>query len=229
MHVFLLGPPGSGKTSVSTVLKERYGFCHVDVNEAVSRAVEYSETVTGDRLRQLMSEGKQVPDTLLTRIVAEATKLPDCTHGFLLDGFPRTAEQAQQLKAEGVEPDAIVLLTLSDYMLIDRYSGRWVHPSSGRMYHTYYNPPRVKGKDDVTGQPLIQRPEDTVEAVRERIVKFHKNIRELKGVYTDERMWHKVDGFSTLDTVHLSICSILDPIIEAKNRRWWSKLLPWIS
>ncbi|ORC93238.1 putative adenylate kinase [Trypanosoma theileri] len=227
MHVFLLGPPGSGKTSIGTVLKERYGVCHVTPNEAVSHAVENNRTVISEKLRHLLNEGKPIPDWLLTRVVADAIRGPDCINGFLLDDFPKTAAQARLLNDEGVKPDAIVLLNIADRVLIDRYSGRWVHSASGRIYHTLYNPPKVKGRDDVTGQPLVQRAEDTEDAVRQRLAKFQENLSEIKLVYEKEELWHTVNGYATLDTIDRSICRVLDPIIAAKHRRWWSKLFSW--
>lgn len=214
---------------MSTVLKERYGFCYVTPIEAVSHAVEYSDTDVGDKLRRYVDEGEPIPDDLLARAVADATRGPDCTNGFLLNDFPKTAEQARHLKAEGIEPDAIVVLSVPDSLLVDRHAGRWVHPSSGRVYHTFYNPPNVKGRDDVTGQPLVQRPEDTEEAVHQGLVKYYESIRGLRAVYGDPRLWHTVDGFASLDSVHVSICRVLDPIIADKTRRWWSKLFWWSS
>ncbi|RNF16283.1 putative adenylate kinase, partial [Trypanosoma cruzi] len=220
MHLFVLGPPGSGKTSISTVLKERYGVCHVTPSDAVSHAVEYIGSAFGDQLR-LLEEGKPIPDWLLTRVVAEATRGPDCSNGFLLDDFPKTAEQARLLNEEGVKPDAIVLLNFADNLLIERFCGRWVHPVSGRMYHTLYDPPKVKGRDDVTGQPLVQRPEDSEDAVRERLANFRQNLNALRLVYSDERLWHTVEGYAAVDTVQRSICRVLDPILASRKRRWW--------
>ncbi|KEG09755.1 putative adenylate kinase [Trypanosoma grayi] len=229
MHVFLLGPPGSGKTSVSTVLKERYGVCYVAPSEVVQHAVEYSGTELSERLRHLLDEGKTIPDWLLTRVVAEATRGPDCIHGYLLDDFPKTAAQARLLIKEGVKPDAIIVLSFADRVLMERYAGRWVHPASGRMYHTLYNPPRVKGRDDITGQPLVQRAEDTEEAVQQRLAKFHHNLSDVRFVYEDSRLWHTVNGCATVDNVHLSICRVLDPILAAKHNSWWSRVFWWRS
>ncbi|ESL07806.1 adenylate kinase [Trypanosoma rangeli SC58] len=227
MRLFILGPPGSGKTSISTVLKEHYGVCHVTPSDALSHAVEYGGSAFGEKLRPLLEEGRPIPDWMLAHAVAEAARGPDCSNGFLLDGFPKTAEQARLLSGEGVKPDAIVLLSFADRLLIERFSGRWVHPASGRMYHTLYDPPNVKGRDDVTGQPLVQRAEDTEDAVRQRLAEFHRDLNALQLVYSDERLWHTVDGCATVDIVHSAICHVLNPLFALRQRRWWSRFFSW--
>lgn len=182
MRLILLGAPGAGKGTQAQMLCERYGIPQVSTGDML-RAARAAGTELGQRADEFMRAGELVPDDLIIALVKERIAEPDCANGFLFDGFPRTIPQAQALLDSGVEIDFVVEIEVEDAEIIQRVSGRRVHEPSGRVYHVTHNPPRQEGLDDVTGEPLIQRKDDTEETVRRRLTVYHEQTRPLVDFY----------------------------------------------
>jgi len=201
MKLIIEGPPQGGKTTVSSVVKERYGLCYVSASEAVRNAVHLGNSAYSNTLKQLIDSDEMIPDTLLVKVVSEATRRPDCVNGFVLDGFPRTKKQSTLMQEyEKVKVDAVVELDITDSVLQSRFGGRLFHPPSGRMYHTQYNPPRNEGKDDVTGEPLDQRPEDKPEAIMQRLFQYRRQVAEVKSTFNSD-VWVTAEANGNVEAV----------------------------
>lgn len=182
MRLILLGGPGAGKGTQANFIKERYKIPQISTGDMLRAAVK-AGTPLGKQAKEVMDAGKLVPDDVIIGLVKERIKEPDCQKGFLFDGFPRTIPQADAMKNAGVAIDAVVDINVPDAEIIKRMSGRRAHLASGRTYHVVFNPPKVEGKDDVTGEPLIQRDDDKEETVRKRLDVYHSQTEPLIDYY----------------------------------------------
>lgn len=216
MRIILLGGPGAGKGTQANYIKEKYGIPQISTGDMLRAAVKEG-TPLGLEAKKIMDAGGLVSDDIILGLVKERISQPDCENGFLLDGFPRTIPQAQALKDEGVGIDSVVEIDVDDEEIIKRMSGRRVHPASGRTYHVIYNPPKVEGKDDVTGEDLIQRDDDTEETVRKRLEVYHAQTEPLIQFYSEwadsgdsaAPRYVKVNGIGTVEEIRDQIFSSL--------------------
>jgi adenylate kinase len=182
MRLILLGGPGAGKGTQANYIKERYEIPQISTGDMLRAAVK-AGTDMGKEAKKFMDAGGLVPDEVIIGLVKERIEEPDCAKGFLFDGFPRTIPQADAMKEAGVPIDAVVDIDVPDEEIIKRMSGRRVHLASGRTYHVVFNPPKVEGKDDVTGEDLIQRDDDQEETVRKRLEVYHDQTEPLIDYY----------------------------------------------
>ena len=182
MRLILLGGPGAGKGTQANYIKEKYQIPQISTGDMLRAAVK-AGTELGKRAKEYMDSGGLVPDEVIIGLVKERIKEDDCQKGFLFDGFPRTIPQADAMKDAGVAIDAVVEIDVPDDEIIKRMSGRRAHLASGRTYHVIYNPPKVEGKDDVTGEPLVQRDDDKEETVRKRLEVYHAQTEPLVDYY----------------------------------------------
>jgi adenylate kinase len=178
MRVILLGPPGAGKGTQAAQICRRYSIPQISTGDMLRAAIK-AGTPLGVEAKKVMDVGGLVSDQIVIALVKERITQPDCATGFLFDGFPRTIPQADAMKAAGVKLDVVLEIDVPDSEIIARMSGRRVHLASGRTYHVSFNPPRVEGRDDVTGEPLILRDDDREETVRERLAVYHRQTRPL--------------------------------------------------
>jgi adenylate kinase len=184
MKLILLGAPGAGKGTQAAYITEKYGIPQISTGDMLRAAVK-AGTELGLEARKFMDAGALVPDEVIIGLVQERIKQPDCANGFLFDGFPRTIPQADAMKAAGVDLDYVVEIDVDDTEIVKRLSGRRVHPASGRTYHVSFNPPKTEGKDDLTGEPLLQRDDDKEETVLKRLEVYHSQTRQLVQYYSD--------------------------------------------
>ncbi|WP_438868034.1 adenylate kinase [Pseudomonas sp. L1(2025)] len=182
MRVILLGAPGAGKGTQAKFITEKFGIPQISTGDMLRAAVK-AGTELGLIAKGVMDSGGLVSDDLIINLVKERISQEDCKNGFLFDGFPRTIPQAQALVKAGVELDAVVEIAVEDEEIVQRIAGRRVHEGSGRVYHIVYNPPKVEGKDDVTGEDLVQRKDDTEETVRHRLSVYHSQTKPLVDFY----------------------------------------------
>ncbi|KAH1122424.1 hypothetical protein J1N35_005584 [Gossypium stocksii] len=185
-RLILIGPPGSGKGTQSPMIKDDYCLCHLATGDMLRAAVA-AKTPLGIKAKEAMDKGELVSDDLVVGIIDEAMKKPSCQKGFILDGFPRTVVQAEKLdemlEKQGTKIDKVLNFAIDDSILEERITGRWIHPSSGRTYHTKFAPPKVPGLDDVTGEPLIQRKDDTPAVLKSRLEAFHRQTEPVIDYY----------------------------------------------
>jgi adenylate kinase len=184
MRLILLGAPGAGKGTQAAYIVEKFGIPQISTGDMLRAAVK-AGTRLGLEAKKFMDAGGLVPDEVIIGLVKERIKQPDCANGFLFDGFPRTIPQADAMKAAGVNLDYVVEIDVDDAEIIKRLSGRRVHPASGRTYHVTFNPPKSEGKDDATGEPLVQRDDDKEETVRKRLEVYHAQTKQLIDYYSD--------------------------------------------
>jgi adenylate kinase len=182
MRIILLGSPGAGKGTQAKYIKEHYAIPQISTGDMLRAAVQ-AKTPLGLMAKELMDAGKLVPDDIMIQLVKERIAQPDCRCGFLFDGFPRTLPQAEAVREQGIPIDAVIEIAVDDNEIIKRLSGRWTHPASGRTYHNLYNPPKAAGKDDVTGEPLIQREDDMEHTIRKRLQVYHEQTKPLIEYY----------------------------------------------
>ncbi len=212
MKFILLGAPGAGKGTQAQFLTKKFDIPQISTGDMLRAAIK-AETPLGKQAKEFMDAGKLVTDEIIIGLVKDRIAEPDCANGFLLDGFPRTVPQADALKAAGVDIDAIIEIDVPDSEIVNRMAGRRVHPASGRTYHLTYNPPKEEGKDDETGEDLIQRDDDKAEVVLDRLKVYHEQTAPLIGYYTDESAknpalkYIKVDGTQAIDQVENAILS----------------------
>jgi adenylate kinase len=183
MRLILLGPPGAGKGTQANYIKEKFNIPQISTGD-ILRAATKAGTPLGIAAKKVMDAGNLVSDDIIIGLVKERIKDPDCTNGFLFDGFPRTIPQAQAIKDAGIHVDFVVEIEVADKEIIRRMSGRRVHPSSGRTYHVVFNPPKAEGKDDITGEALVQRPDDAEDTVIKRLDVYHDQTKPLVEYYT---------------------------------------------
>ncbi|HEX7688951.1 MAG TPA: adenylate kinase [Burkholderiaceae bacterium] len=182
MRLILLGAPGAGKGTQAAFICQKYGIPQISTGDMLRAAVK-AGTPLGLAAKQVMDAGGLVSDDLIISLVKERIAQPDCVNGFLFDGFPRTIPQADAMKAAGVKLDLVLEIDVPDAAIVERMDGRRVHPASGRTYHVVNNPPKVDGVDDVTGEPLVQRPDDSAEIVRKRLATYHEQTEPLVAYY----------------------------------------------
>ncbi|MGC2165896.1 MAG: adenylate kinase [Gallionella sp.] len=183
MRMILLGPPGAGKGTQANFIREKYQIPQISTGD-ILRAAAKAGTPLGLSAKKIMDAGNLVSDDVIIGLVKERIKDADCAKGFFFDGFPRTIPQAQALKDAGVLIDYVVEIEVPDNEIIQRMSGRRVHLASGRTYHLVFNPPKVEGKDDVTGELLMQRPDDVEDTVIKRLTVYHQQTKPLVNFYT---------------------------------------------
>jgi len=183
MRLILLGPPGAGKGTQAAFIKERFGIPQISTGDMLRAAVK-AGTPLGIAAKKVMDGGGLVSDDIIIGLVKDRLRQPDTANGYLFDGFPRTIPQADAMKAAGVAIDYVLEIDVPDSDIIDRMSGRRVHVASGRTYHVRFNPPKVEGCDDVTGEPLIQRDDDREDTVRKRLEVYHAQTRALVEYYS---------------------------------------------
>ena len=184
MRLILLGGPGAGKGTQATFIKEKFGIPQISTGDMLRAAVKAGSPM-GIAAKKVMDSGALVSDEIIIGLVKERIRQNDCAKGFLFDGFPRTISQADAMKAAGVELDYVVEIAVDDSEIVERMSGRRTHPGSGRTYHVKFNPPKVAGKDDVTGEDLIQRDDDKEETVKKRLAVYHEQTKPLIDYYGD--------------------------------------------
>lgn len=183
MRIILLGPPGAGKGTQAQFLCQHYKIPQISTGDMLRTAVK-SGSKLGQQVQQIMDQGGLVSDDIMIELVKERIQQPDCNNGFLLDGFPRTTAQAEALRQAEIKVDFVIEIKVPDQHIIERICGRLVDPKSGRTYHQIYNPPKVAGKDDVTGDTLVQRADDSEETVRKRLTVYKKLTQPLVGYYS---------------------------------------------
>src|SRR5882724_3641065 len=182
MRLILLGAPGAGKGTQAAFICERFGIPQISTGDMLRAAVK-AGTALGVAAKKVMDSGALVSDDLIIGLVKERLKQPDCANGYLFDGFPRTIPQADAMKEAGVGIDYVLEIAVPDEAIVERMSGRRVHPASGRTYHVKFNPPKNAGKDDLSGEPLIQREDDKEETVTKRLAVYHQQTEPLVEYY----------------------------------------------
>jgi adenylate kinase len=184
MRLILLGPPGAGKGTQANFIKEKFGIPQISTGDMLRAAVK-AGTPLGIEAKKVMDAGGLVSDDLIINLVKDRLKEDDCKRGYMFDGFPRTIPQADAMKDAGVPIDFVLEIDVPDSEIIERMSGRRAHLASGRTYHVKYNPPKVEGKDDVTGEDLVQRDDDKEETVKKRLDVYHAQSKPLVKYYSD--------------------------------------------
>lgn len=182
MRLILIGPPGAGKGTQAGFITAKYGIPQISTGDMLRAAIKAGSPV-GIAAKQIMDQGALVSDDIILALVTDRLKQPDCQIGYLFDGFPRTVPQAEALQAAGVPLDFVLEIDVPDEEIVARMGGRWVHLASGHTYHVKFNPPKVPGKDDATGEPLIQRDDDKEETVRKRLQVYHAQTQPLIAYY----------------------------------------------
>ena len=213
MRIILLGAPGAGKGTQAQFIMEKYGIPQISTGDMLRAAVK-AGTELGKQAKAIMDEGKLVTDELVIALVKERIAQEDCRNGFLLDGFPRTIPQADAMKEAGIKIDSVLEFDVPDELIVERIVGRRVHAPSGRVYHVTFNPPKVEGKDDVTGEELTTRKDDQEETVRKRLVEYHDMTEPLVAYYQQEAQagntqYHKIDGTRKVTEVSAELAKIL--------------------
>jgi adenylate kinase len=214
MRIILLGAPGAGKGTQAEYLKERYGIPQISTGDMLRAAVKAGSPL-GMQVKSVMESGGLVTDDIIIALIRERITHDDCQNGFLFDGFPRTIPQAQALVDAGISIDVVLEIDVPDEEIVRRLSGRRVHPESGRIYHIDNKPPKNPGKDDVTGEPLIQREDDKEATVRKRLEVYHAQTKPLVDFYrklsadTSATRFATVSGVGDIDTIRQSLESAL--------------------
>jgi len=208
MRLILLGPPGAGKGTQAAAITAAYGIPQISTGDMLRGAIK-AGTPLGQAAKKVMDAGSLVSDEIIIGLVRERLKAPDCANGYLFDGFPRTIPQADAMKDAGVAIDYVLEIDVPDAAIVERMAGRRVHVASGRTYHVRFNPPRVAGRDDVTGEELIQRDDDKEETVRKRLAVYHAQTKPLVDYYErwaatgDARApkYRRVDGMGNVEAI----------------------------
>jgi len=213
MRVILLGPPGAGKGTQAQSITEKYGIPQISTGDMLRAAVKAGSPL-GLKVKEVMETGGLVTDEIIIDLIKERIQQDDCANGFLFDGFPRTIPQAEALQNEKIDIDHVVEIAVDDEEIIKRLSGRRVHENSGRVYHVVFNPPKEEGKDDETGEALVQRPDDSEETVRNRLNIYHEQTKPLVAFYNDVAAKSGSTGYSRIEGVG-SVDSIRDKVFAA--------------
>lgn len=217
MRLILLGAPGAGKGTQAKFITEKYGIPQISTGDMLRAAVK-AGTPLGLAAKAVMDSGGLVSDDIIIGLVQERITQPDCKNGFLFDGFPRTIPQAEALKSANVKLDLVLEIDVPDSSILERMTGRRTHPASGRTYHVKFNPPKVAGKDDATGEDLIQRDDDKEETVKKRLEVYHSQTRPLVDYYSKwsaagdaaAPKYRKISGVGTVDEITARALKALD-------------------
>ena len=217
MRLILLGAPGAGKGTQAGFIKDKFNIPQISTGDMLRAAVK-AGTPLGIAAKKIMDEGGLVSDDIIIGLVKDRLKEPDCAKGYLFDGFPRTIPQADAMKEAGVAIDYVLEIDVPDEAIVERMSGRRVHPASGRTYHVKFNPPKVAGKDDLTGEELIQRDDDKEETVKKRLSVYHEQTEVLVGYYNQwaasgqpgAPKYRKIAGVGPVDQIRDSAFAALE-------------------
>ncbi|MCB1692546.1 MAG: adenylate kinase [Pseudomonadales bacterium] len=216
MNIILLGPPGAGKGTQAQFIISKCGIPQISTGDMLREAVK-AGTPLGERVKSVMDSGALVTDDIIIDLVRERIARPDCANGFLFDGFPRTIPQAQALQDQGIRIDCVIEIRVPDEEIVARLSGRRVHPGSGRVYHVEHNPPQNAGKDDETGEPLIQRDDDKEETVVERLRVYREQTEPLVHFYSElanssagALTYATINGVGTTADINSRVEKVLD-------------------
>lgn len=220
VKLILLGAPGVGKGTQAQFVVEKYGIPQISTGDMLREAVREG-TELGRKVKAVMDSGALVTDEIILDLVKERIARPDCANGFLFDGFPRTIPQAEALVTQGIEIDCVIEISVPDDEVISRLSGRRVHEASGRVYHVINNSPKVEGKDDVTGEDLIQRDDDREDTVRERLSVYREQTEPLVSYYKGKAgstplVYHSINGLGGTEDIRNMIFEILDQGYKAR-------------
>ncbi len=216
MRLILLGPPGAGKGTQASFITQAFGIPQISTGDMLRAAVK-SGSPLGVAAKKVMDNGHLVSDEIIIGLVKERLTAPDCANGYLFDGFPRTIPQAEAMKEAGVPIDCVLEIDVPDSAIVERMSGRRVHLPSGRTYHVKFNPPRVDGKDDVTGEDLIQRDDDREDTVRKRLAVYHAQTKPLVAYYVDwaksgdprAPKYRRIDGMGSVESIRAAAAAEL--------------------
>ncbi|MCC6374413.1 MAG: adenylate kinase [Moraxellaceae bacterium] len=216
MRIILLGPPGAGKGTQAQVITQQFQIPQISTGDMLRAAVK-AGTELGVAAKKIMDAGGLVSDEIIIGLVKERLTQPDCVNGCLFDGFPRTIPQAEALIQAGVAIDHVLEIAVPDAEIISRLSGRRVHPASGRVYHVEHNPPQVAGKDDVTGDDLVQRDDDKEETIKKRLEIYHQQTAQLVGFYQQLAVsgdatapkYAQVEGVGSVEAISAKVTSVL--------------------
>jgi adenylate kinase len=208
MRIILLGAPGAGKGTQAQFIAERFSIPQISTGDMLRAAVK-AESALGLEVKEVMKTGGLVSDQIIIELIKNRIQEADCANGFLLDGFPRTIPQAEALQSEGIAIDYVIEIAVDDEEIVARLSGRRLHEGSGRIYHTRFDPPKVEGKDDVTGEPLVQRADDSEDTVRRRLQVYHEQTAPLVNYYQDSARaeleqspdYIRVEGVGSMDEI----------------------------
>jgi adenylate kinase len=208
MRLILLGAPGAGKGTQAAFLCQKFAIPQVSTGDMLRAAVK-AGTPLGLAAKKVMDSGALVSDDIIIGLVKERIAQPDCANGFLFDGFPRTIAQAESMKSAGVKLDFVLEIDVPDSAIVERMSGRRVHPASGRSYHVKFNPPKAAGLDDATGEPLVQREDDREATVKKRLEVYHEQTRPLVDYYAgwaasgdaNAPRYRKIDGSGSVEEI----------------------------
>jgi adenylate kinase len=216
VRLILLGPPGAGKGTQAGFIRDAFSIPQISTGDMLRAAVKAS-TPLGLAAKKVMDSGALVSDDIIIGLVKDRLREPDCANGYLFDGFPRTIPQADAMKDAGVRIDYVLEIDVPDAAIVERMSGRRVHLASGRTYHIKYNPPKTPGRDDVTGEALIQRDDDREETVKKRLMVYHEQTEPLVAYYArwaasgDAKApkYRRVDGIGSVDAIRTAALAAL--------------------
>jgi adenylate kinase len=216
MRIILLGPPGAGKGTQAGFIRDHFGIPQISTGDMLRAAVK-AGTPLGLAAKKVMDAGQLVSDDIIVGLVKERLQQPDCTAGYLFDGFPRTIPQAEAMRSAGIAVDFVLEIDVPDADIVERMSGRRVHPGSGRTYHVRFNPPKVPDRDDVTGEPLVQRDDDKEEVVRKRLEVYHAQTSVLVDYYSrwaasgdpQAPRYRKVSGVGSVEEIRRRVFAAL--------------------
>ncbi|HVE51624.1 MAG TPA: adenylate kinase [Casimicrobiaceae bacterium] len=216
MRLILLGPPGAGKGTQATYVKEAFGIPQISTGDMLRAAVK-AGTPLGLAAKKVMDSGALVSDDIIIALVRDRLREPDCAKGYLFDGFPRTIPQAQAMRDSGVAINHVVEIAVPDDAIVERLSGRRTHLSSGRTYHVKFNPPKIAGLDDITGEPLVQRDDDSEATIRNRLAVYQSQTRPLVDYYhqwaregdAQAPVYRRVDGSQSVERVRDAVLGAL--------------------
>ena len=210
MNLILLGPPGAGKGTQAHAICARFSIPQISTGDMLRAAIA-AGSILGQRVKSIMDAGELVSDNVILELITERLLEPDCKSGFLFDGFPRTIPQAEALTSNGIALDHVLEIDVSDEEVIRRISGRRIHEASGRGYHVVFNPPQVEGKDDQTGDMLVQRVDDAEETVKERLKVYHDQTRPLVEYYRDSTVrYSKIRGTGSVQDITKNVFEALN-------------------